>query len=100
MKTIWEKFLQLFGEIKYRFFGKKKSTDKIIEPITNTGLEMSRIDLINKIQETIYKDSFPIEGINCDFYYTNGYWYKSVGKNKFIYLGKDELFEGEQNFKA
>lgn len=75
MKMIWEKFSQLFGEIKYRFFGKKKSTDKTTELITNTGL-----NLLNKVHKTIEKEGLKIEGYSnqAEYYYSNGNWYINV----------------------
>ena len=72
MKMIWEKFLQLFMEIKYRFFGKKKSVNKITE---HTG-----IDLLNKVHKTIEKEGLKIEGYSnqAEYYYSNGNWYINV----------------------
>lgn len=75
MKIIWDKFYLQFMEIKSKFFGKKKSTDKIIEPITNTGL-----GLLHKIHETVEREGIKIEGYNtqAEYYYTNGNWFINV----------------------
>lgn len=84
--------------MKLKFFGKKKDTYKTTENSTNTGSET--LKTISKIQELLYDDAFEIQGVQTEFYYSNGYWYKGIGKNKFIFLGKDVMFAGEQNFKA
>lgn len=75
MKMIWDKCWLQFMEIKSRFFGKKKSTDKITEPITNTGL-----NLLHKVHKTIEKEGIKIEGYNsqAEYYYSNGNWYINV----------------------
>lgn len=35
-----------------------------------------------------------------NLYYSNGYWYQSVGNNEFVFIGKDVMFADEPNFKA
>lgn len=100
MKTILEKILSLFTEIKYKYFGKKKDITKDTENVTNTGLDTPP-DIILKMEEILFKDAFEINDYNdCGFYFSNGHWYKSNKKGKFLYLGKDVNFEDENNFKA
>ena len=53
------------------------------------------------METLLYDDSFQINDYtDCGFYYSNDYWYKSNNNGKFIFLGKDVNFEGENNFKA
>lgn len=90
-----EKFYKLLGDLRLKLFGKKKK-----ETIGNTGLEKSPPDIIQEIEDLLYDECFEINGYtNCSLYYSNGHWYKSNSKGKFVYLGKDITFEGE-NFTA
>lgn len=84
-------------EIKLKLFGKKKT-----ENTGNTGLEKLKLpDILKEMEDLLYENSFEIrEYYDCGFYYSNGYWYKSNGKGKFLFLGKDSMFAGEENFKA
>lgn len=70
-QTLWLQFM----EIKSRFFGKKKFTEKDIEPITNTGL-----NLLSKVHKTIEKEGIKIKGYNnqAEYYYSNGNWFINV----------------------
>jgi hypothetical protein len=100
MKIILEKLLSLYTEIKYKYFGKKKNITKDTENTTNTGLDTPP-DILSKIEEVLFKDSFRIDNYkDCGFYFSNGYWYKSNGKGDFVYLGKDFNFKGENNYTA
>lgn len=91
-----EKLYKLFMEIKSKLFGKRKK-----ENIGNTGSEASKIpSFIQEIENMLYKNGFEIKDYHdCGYYYSNGHWFKSNGKGKFIYLGRDASFEGE-NLKA
>jgi len=93
-----EKFYKLLLA-KLKSFGKKKTVNT-----GNTGLELStnkELEIIKKMETLLYDNSFQINDYtDCGFYYSNGYWYKSNNNGKFIFLGKDINFEGENDFKA
>lgn len=80
-----EKFLQLYGEIKSKLFGKKKCIQKDTPNITNIGLETlskqindNTIDL-NSIAD--FKD-FPLLG----YLEMNGNYYQHYGNGRFIVI--------------
>ena len=90
-----EKFYKLLTDLKLKLFGKKKK-----ENTGNTGLEKSVPDILQQMEDLLYSEGFKIEDYkDCGVYYSNGHWYKSNRKGKFVYLGKDITFEGE-NFTA
>lgn len=92
-----EKFYKLLLDIRLKLFGKKKT-----ENTGDIGSEKLKVpDIIQQMEDVIYSDGFEISGYyDCGVYYSNGYWYKSNGKGKFLFLGKDAMFADEQNFKA
>jgi len=91
-----EEFYKLLTDLKLKLFGKKKK-----ENTGDIGLEKSVPDILQQMEDLLYSEGFKIEDYkDCGVYYSNGYWYKSNGKGKFLFLGKDAMFADEQNFKA